>query len=138
MTEPQDVARQLGEAFATGDLVLLEPLLDSRVRWGAQDETPQTCHSRSDVLAWYGSAQAAGTRAVVTETQVLDDAVVLGLTMTGPGWGPGNGRPARIFQAFRLAGGLIIDIRGYNTREEALAVARTPVPAPGAPQPDHP
>ncbi|MET9914741.1 hypothetical protein ABZZ74_50120 [Streptomyces sp. NPDC006476] len=56
-----------------------------------------------------------------------EHAVVLGLAVTGPPQGPDGERPDRVFQMFRLADGLIIDIRGYPTREEALSVADTPV-----------
>jgi hypothetical protein len=128
MPEPRELAVRLREAFTAGDPALFVPLLDPRVRWGGEDETPQTCHSRGDVLAWYGRAQAEGVRAEVTETLVREHAVVLGLALTGPDQGQDGARPNHVFQAFRLADGLIIDIRGYPTREEALTVADTPVP----------
>jgi hypothetical protein len=127
MPETQEVATRLREAFTAGDAALFAPLLDPRVRWGGEEETEQTCHSRGDVLAWYGRAQAAGVRAQVTETLVRQHAVVLGLALTGPPQGPDGERPDQVFQTFRLADGLIIDIRGYPTREEALAIADTPV-----------
>ncbi|MGW7527328.1 nuclear transport factor 2 family protein [Streptomyces sp. NPDC054783] len=125
MPEPHEVATRLRAAFTAGDPVLFASLLDPWVRWGGEDETPQTCHSRGDVLAWYGRAQAAGVRAQVTETLVRERPVVLGLALTGPGQGSDGERPDQVFQTFRLADGLIIDIRGYPTREEALAVADT-------------
>jgi hypothetical protein len=128
MPEPDDVAARLREAFTTGDPELLAPLLDPHVRWGGEGETPQTCHSRGDVLAWYGRTRAAGVRAEVTEVQVRDRAVVLGLALSGPVQGPDGDRPDQVFQTFRLVDGLITDIRGYPTREEALAVADTPLP----------
>ncbi len=37
-------------AFAAHDLAALEPLLDEKVRWGGAEDTPQTCHSRAEVL----------------------------------------------------------------------------------------
>jgi hypothetical protein len=68
---------------------------------------------------------------------VRDHAVVLDLILTGPSQGPDGRRPEHVFQVFRLAGGLIIDIRGYNTREEALMAADSPVPAEGSPLHGH-
>lgn len=127
----QAVAERLREAFEAEDLALLGPLLDPKVRWGGPEETEQTCHSRSDVLAWYGQAQAAGMSAQVTESIVLDAAVVLALVMTGPALGPNAKRPDTVFQVFRLADGLIVDIRGFQRREKALGVAEKPAPARG-------
>jgi hypothetical protein len=123
----QAVAGRLQEAFEAGDLGLLEPLLAPDVRWGGEDDTPQTCHSRSDVLAWYRRLRAEGVRSQNTETIVRDQAVVLGFDLTGP-----EGEyPDRVFQVFRLADGLVIDICGYPQRTLALETADTPAPARG-------
>ena len=123
----QAVAERLREVFEAKDLALLGPLLDPAVRWGGPEETEQTCHSRSDVLAWYGQAQAAGMSAQVTETIALDAAVVLALAMSGPGLGPNRKRPDTVFQVFHLAGGLVVDIRGFQRREQAVAFAEKPL-----------
>ena len=123
MTEAtRAVADRLREAFEAGDLALLGPLLGPGVHWGGPEETEQTCHSPSDVLAWYGKAQKAGVRAEITEVMALDTAVVLALTVSGRG--PNSvKRPDLVFQVFRLVGGLIVDIRGYPQRERALEAA---------------
>ena len=121
------VAERLREAFESEDLALLGPLLDPRVRWGGPQETEQTCHSRSDVLAWYGQAQAAGVTAQVAEAVVLDDAVVLALAMSGPAQGPNTKRPGTVFQVFHLADALVIDIRGFQRREQAMTFAEKPL-----------
>lgn len=123
------VAERLQEAFVAEDLALLGPLLDPKVRWGGPEETEQTCHSRSDVLAWYGQVQAAGMTAQVTETVVLDDAVVLALAMSGPAQGPNAKRPGTVFQVFHIADGLVTDIRGFQRREQAIAFAEKPLRA---------
>ncbi|MFC1401801.1 MULTISPECIES: nuclear transport factor 2 family protein [Streptacidiphilus] len=127
----QAVAERLREAFEAKDLALLGPLLDPKVRWGGPEETEQTCHSRGDVLAWYGRAQAAGMSAQVTETVVLDSAVVLALAMSGPALGPNAKRPDTVFQVFHLAGGLVVDIRGFQHRRRAVAFAEKPLRARG-------
>jgi hypothetical protein len=123
----QAVAERLREAFEAKDLALLGPLLDPKVRWGGPEETEQTCHSRSDVLAWYGQAQAAGMSAEVTETIALDAAVVLALAMSGPALGPNAKRPDTVFQVFHLADDLVVDIRGFQRREQAIAFAEKPL-----------
>jgi len=131
MTSPdaEMMAARLREAFASGDLALLGPLLDPGVRWGGEEETEQTCHNRSDVLAWYGQLQAAGVSAQITDTLVCQDAVVLTFEVAGRDRGPDGPRPDVVHQVFRLADGLVIDIRGYPQREFALVAADVPPPA---------
>ena len=65
--------------------------------------------------------------AEVTETIVLDAAVVLALAMSGPALGPNRKRPDTVFQAFHLADGLVVDIRGFQRREQAVAFAEKPL-----------
>jgi hypothetical protein len=121
------LARRLGAALESDDPQALGVLLHPRVRWGGEEETPETCHSRGDVLAWYGRLHAAGVRARVKETVLAQRAVVLGLVVSGPGFGPDGPRPDHVFQVFRLSDGLVADIRGFGARDEALAVADTPL-----------
>jgi hypothetical protein len=125
----QALAAQLQDAFESGDRALLEPLLHPGVRWGGEEETEQTCHNRAQVLDWYGNLHDAGVRARVSEVLALDQAVVLGLTLTGPDRGPDGSRPDRVWQVFRLADDLVADIRGYPQRDQALTVAGTALPA---------
>ena len=47
------VAAGLTAAFSVGDLDQLAPLLAPDVRWGGEEDTAQTCHGRTQVLAWY-------------------------------------------------------------------------------------
>lgn len=114
------VAQRLRAAFESGDLSTLAPLLRADVRWGGEEETPETCHSRADVLAWYGKAAEAGIRATVTETLSGTDAVLLGLRVTGRD--PVRTRRGQlVYQVFRIADGQVADIRGYPNRDEAVA-----------------
>jgi hypothetical protein len=121
------LARRLGAALESDDPQTLGVLLHPRVRWGGEEETPETCHSRGDVLAWYGRLHAAGVRARVDETVVTPRAVVLGMSLSGPGFGPDGPRPGQVFQVFRTTDGLVADIRGFPTRDEALALAERPL-----------
>jgi hypothetical protein len=130
-TTAEVMAARLREAFAAGDLTALGPLLDPDVRWGGEEETEQTCHSRSDVLAWYRQLQAAGVGAQITETLVREGAVVLTFELAGRERGPDGPRPDVVHQVFRLVDGLVVDIRGYPQRELALAVANAALPVQG-------
>jgi hypothetical protein len=127
---PKDVrvlAGKLSQALETADPTLLGMLLHPNVRWGGEEETPQTCHSRSDVLTWYNGLFAAGVRARVDEVIVRENAVVLGLEVTGRPPGPDGPRTDRVFQVFRLVSGQVADIRGYPARGKALEVAEQPL-----------
>lgn len=124
------IASRLAEAFASGDLALLGPLLAADVRWGGAEETEQTCHSRSDVLAWYGQLEAAGVSAQIIDAVVREDAVVLSFEVAGRDRGPDSRSPDVVHQVFRLGSdGLVVDICGFPQREIALAVADTPAPS---------
>ncbi|MEA2591052.1 MAG: SnoaL-like domain, partial [Actinomycetota bacterium] len=102
----QAIARRLTSALEARDLESLGEILAPDVRWGGEEDTPQTCHSRADVLAWYGGLHARGFRASVVEAAVEPDSVVLTLDVTRPGGGT-----SRNYQLFRIAGGCIVDIR---------------------------
>jgi hypothetical protein len=52
-------AKTLVVAIEEGDEQQLASLLDPAVRWGGAEETPETCHGRGEVLAWYGKLRAA-------------------------------------------------------------------------------
>jgi hypothetical protein len=125
--ELEAFAARLSWALESADAEVLGSLLHPRVRWGGEEESPQTCHSRSDVLGWYARLHAAGVRARVDQVVVREGALVLGLAVSGPLAGPDGPRPDRVFQVFRLAGGQVADIRGFPTRDEALAVADQPL-----------
>lgn len=120
---PRSTAEKLRQAFEQGDERLLASVLDPTVRWGGEEEEPDTCHSRGEVLAWYGKLKAAGVSATVEEVIDCGDVVVLGLAISRPEGRTGSEVPLVVFQVFRLAAGLVVDIRGFPEREEALASA---------------
>jgi hypothetical protein len=103
--DAQAVARRLTRALEARDLESLGEILSPDVRWGGEEDT-QTCHSRADVLAWYGGLHARGFRASVVEAAVEPDRIVLTLDVARPGGGT-----SRNEQVFRIAGGRIVDIR---------------------------
>ncbi|MCW3036311.1 MAG: SnoaL-like protein [Actinobacteria bacterium] len=49
--DAQAIARRLTRALEARDLESLGEILALDVRWGGEEDTPQTCHSRDDVLA---------------------------------------------------------------------------------------
>lgn len=111
------VAAGLRAAYESADLAALGELLHPDVRWGGEQDTPDTCHNRSDVLNWYGRVYQSGLRATVTEVLTGPDAVLLALRVSGRE----PGETFVVHQVFRLTDGLVADIRGYPERELALA-----------------
>ena len=107
--EAQAIAEHLRSAFEQQDLGILAGVLDPEVRWGGEEDTPETCHNRADVLAWYRGLIDRGFRATVAATAVEPDRVVLTLDVTRPGGGT-----TRNHQVFRIAAGHIVDIRGQE------------------------
>jgi len=107
--EAQAIAERLRSAFEQQDLGILAGVLDPDVRWGGEEDTPETCHSRADVLAWYGGLIDRGVRASVVAAEVEPDRVVLTLDVTRPGGGT-----SRNHQVFRIAAGQVADIRGQE------------------------
>jgi SnoaL-like domain len=118
----QALADTLEAAFDQRDAALLAPLLAADVRWGSEEETPETCHSDREVLAWYERLRAEGAGAQVEEVVVRERAVVLGLLVSMPGQAPERDL-MRLWQTFAVADGLVVEIRGYPERDEALAFA---------------
>jgi hypothetical protein len=113
----EQVAAGLRTAYETADLAALGELLHPDVRWGGAEDTPDTCHNRSDVLAWYRRGYESGMRATVIEMLTRPGAVFLALRVSGRA----PGKAILVHQVFRLADGLVADIRGYPERDLALA-----------------
>lgn len=117
------LAAQLREALGAGDLSQYGDLLDPNVTWGAPDDPAPSCRNRSQVLRWYERGRAAGRRAQVVEVEVHVDKLLVHLVVSDadaavPGdRSAGNDR----WQVLTCARGSIVDIRGFESREEAVA-----------------
>jgi hypothetical protein len=120
---PDTIAERLRTAFDSADLTLLGTLLAGDVRWGGEEDTEDTCRTRSDVLRWYTRVRDRGVRARVTEVLDQGDTVVLGLALTGHDTDPADMLPPLLFQVFRIVDGRVEDIRGFPEREQAMEFA---------------
>jgi len=108
-------------ALEPADLSQFGELLDPNVRWGAPDDPNPSCRSRSDVLAWYGRGRASGRRARVLDVQVHGDKILVHLSVTSPS--PTRDVPVESdrWQVLTCARGRVVDIRGFETGDEAFA-----------------
>jgi ankyrin repeat protein len=110
------VAERLRAAFDTADGDLLAAVLHPDVRWGSG---PAGCHNRAHVVEWYQVLRTQGVRATVRETAVDGDTVVLGLAITQPGHDDRTDQPDLIYQAFRVADRVVVEIRDHPDRQSA-------------------
>lgn len=117
-----DLASAVEAAYASRDPAAFGTLLDEQVRWGNQDETPETCHSRAEVLRRMQARMDRGVDVHVHGATTADDAILLELHVVAPVAG-GFARERPVYQVLRVRDGLIVEIRGYSTRAEAAVQA---------------
>jgi hypothetical protein len=118
----EHVAARWRAAFAARDLAALEQLLDENVRWGDAEDTPQTCHSRSEVLASLAHQAAHGASVRVVDVAAGPEAFVIELDVTHRET-PEHQRERTVYQVLTVRNDLVTDIRGYPTRAEAAEAA---------------
>lgn len=75
------------------------------------------------MIAWYDRARRKGMAGHVTEVVAGDDALLVGLQVTGTGEADAAGGVAERWQVLRVRGGRVVDIRGYPDRTEAAKQA---------------
>lgn len=115
------LAQRVRVALESADLSQFGELLDPNVRWGAPDDPTPSCQSRSDVLAWYGRGRAAGRRARVVDVQVHRDKILVHLSVLVPSSSGEPATEADRWQVLTCERGRVVDIRGFETRDEAFA-----------------
>ena len=119
VTSMEDLAAAVRSALESSDLERFGHLLAPDVRWGAPDDPEPPCRSRGDVLRWYERGKERGRRARVLDVAVHRDRLVVHLRVRdGSGLGPDEEQDR--WQVLTCADGKVVDIRGYETREEAL------------------
>ncbi|HTD51067.1 MAG TPA: nuclear transport factor 2 family protein [Acidimicrobiia bacterium] len=107
-------------ALESADVSQFGELLDPNVRWGAPDDPRPSCQSRDEVLAWYGRGRAAGRRARVIDVRAHGNKILVQLTVSTPSQ-DGAAIESDRWQVLTCARGRIVDIRGFDTSDEAVA-----------------
>ncbi len=126
-TEPAEFTERVRLALESGDLDAIRDLLDPGARWGAPDGPPEAdCQNREQVVEWWASARAAGAHAVVTEMTAGAGTLLVGLQVTGPPAADEAGGAAERWQVLKLRGARVVDIRGFDNRSAAAALAGVP------------
>jgi len=115
---PQAVADHLRSAFTTKDLRELGLLLATDARWG-DDDHPDKCRSRADVIGTFHRLLGEGVEGEVTDCIVREKGVAVRLHVQWPE--PGQGRGVDFYQAYIVDGGLVTEIQRHDDRRSAIA-----------------
>jgi ketosteroid isomerase-like protein len=121
--QAERLAGLIGQALEAADLDAYAELLHPDVHWGAPGDPQAPCQNRAQVLAWYRGGRDAGVRATVTETVAAGDRILVGLRVSGAESDPGVGGEVDRWQVLTLRDGMVADIRGFDSRDEATAAA---------------
>ncbi len=121
MPTPAEIAETLTAAFAAKDMDAFGTILAEDARWG-DDDHPNRCRSRSDVIGNFTRLLGEGVDGSVTETVVGRGGVAVVLHVEWPN--PGDGRRADIYQSYVVTGGLVTEIQGHDDRKAAIRAVR--------------
>jgi hypothetical protein len=121
------LAARVRYAMESIDLEEMGELLSPNARWGAPEQDVPTCRNAREILAWYDVARENGVRADITEVVVVGEGLVVGLKILATREGPSKSKNATRWQVLSVQGGLIAEIRGYESRGDAMAFATTGV-----------
>jgi hypothetical protein len=114
----EEIAAGLGTAFAARDLDLFGSLLAVDVSWG-DDDHPNRCRSRSDVVGTFGRLLTEGVEGTVTESVVRPNGVAVKLHVEWPN--PGEGRGANFWHSYIVSDGRVTEIQRHDGRRSAIA-----------------
>lgn len=113
-------------ALESADLSFFAELLDPDVHWGPPGDASPPCRNREQVIAWYERGRAAGTRAHVSEVELLGNQILVGLVVTGNEVSRERGDGAERWQLLTVRDGRVTDIVAFERRTEAVAWASRP------------
>ncbi|MGA2521139.1 MAG: nuclear transport factor 2 family protein [Acidimicrobiales bacterium] len=131
VTTMEALAAQVRVALGEADLSAYAELLHPDVHWGPPGARRATCRNRGDVLAWYGKGKEAGVRADVSDVVVLGDRLLVSLMVRGAAGAEQSGPAVPRWQVLTVEGAHIVDIVGFDDRDEAVAFAGEPPSTPG-------
>ncbi len=111
------IADQISTAFATNNLDMLGRLLADNARWG-DDDHPNKCRSRSDVIATFDRLLGEGVDGEVTETITGPNGIAVLLHVRWPN--PGEDRGVNFYQSYLVRDGLVTEIQRHDDRHSAI------------------
>lgn len=122
------MAAEIRRAFDAHDIAGWAALLADDVRWG-DDEAPNRCRNRAEVVATFERVLAEGVDGEVTEIQTGSSGILCRLRVrrpdgTGEGAGASPGEALReVLHLYRVRDGKVVEIRPFDATAEAEARA---------------
>jgi hypothetical protein len=117
------LAERVRLAMDSADLVAMEALLSPDARWGAPEQEVPTCRNAKQIISWYEMARDTEVRADVTEMTIIGDRIVIGLIIRPRPEDASNPSGGVRWQVLSVEDGLVAEIRGYETHDEAKSFA---------------
>lgn len=74
---------ELPARIDAGSLAGFTALLHPEVRWGGEEDTEDTCHSRADVTTWLGELLATGVVLRLHEVREIGEHLLLDVRVEG-------------------------------------------------------
>ncbi len=122
----QEMARQMRIALEANDPSAFGHLLDPDVHWGAPGARRSACNNRDQVLTWYRRATEAGMQGQVSDVVVFGDRLLVSLTVRGTDEAKRRGGAALRWQVLTVRRGRVVDIVGFDDKNDALASTGAP------------
>lgn len=120
----ETLAEEIRTAFATRNLADFGALLAEDARWG-DDEHPNRCRSRADVIAAFDRLLRDGVGGAVTETATGPAGVLCRLRVEWPDPADRT-RGEAFYHLYRVRDGRIAAIQRYDDRASALEALGSP------------
>jgi ketosteroid isomerase-like protein len=117
------LAAQVRSAMEALDITAMGELLAPNARWGAPEQDVPTCRNAQQILAWYEMARERGISADVTNVEVIDDNIVVALTVHSTDEHATHTTAQKRWQVLSVEDGRIAEIRGYEKRSDATTFA---------------
>jgi len=111
-------------ALESGDLDSYSDLLAPDVQWGPPGDASPPCQSRRQVLEWYARGQRQGRLARNVEVAPKGSKLLVSMEVSSSD-ASGTRRWIDRWQVLSVEKGRITDIRGYESRADAIAALET-------------
>lgn len=115
----EEIAARVAAAFGQRDIESFGSLLADDARWG-DDDAPNKCRTRADVVATFERLLAEDVSGDVTETKIGRAGILCHLRIDWPAPADSH-RRSEVLHLYRVRDGQIIEIEPYDDQLEAEA-----------------
>ncbi|MCU1458793.1 MAG: hypothetical protein JWL73_2885 [Actinomycetia bacterium] len=115
-TDAEAVAAALPAAFASARVDAICDLMAAGVRWGRDEDTPETCHNRDNVRRHLETLFRGGLEVTVDKTAVVGSRILASLSYR---FAVRSAPPIERFEIMTVVDGKVADIRPATNRFDA-------------------